>query len=43
MDNEVKDMFSQIDKLDFLINNAAISSDCDIIETDCINKTGEYL
>lgn len=50
-EDEVKDMFSQIDKIDFLINNAAISSDCDIIEKSAMdfnrvlhtNLTGSFL
>ena len=44
-------MFSQIDKLDFLINNAAISSDSDILEKSAMdfnrvlhtNLTGTFL
>ena len=50
-EDEVKDMFSQIDKLDFLINNAAISSDSDILEKSAMdfnrvlhtNLTGTFL
>lgn len=50
-EDEVKDMFSQIDKLDFLINNAAISRDCDITEKSAMdfnrvlhtNLTGAFL
>lgn len=36
-EEEVKDMFSQIDKLDFLINNAAISRDSDILEKSAMD------
>lgn len=50
-EEEVKDMFSQIDKLDFLINNAAISRDLDILEKSAMdfnrvlhtNLTGTFL
>ena len=50
-EDEVKDMFSQIDKLEFLINNAAISRDSDILEKSAMdfnrvlhtNLTGTFL
>ena len=50
-EDEVKDMFSQIDKIDFLINNAAISRDLDILEKSAMdfnlvlhtNLTGTFL
>ena len=50
-EDEVKDMFSQIENIDFLINNAAISSDSDILEKSAMdfnrvlhtNLTGTFL
>ena len=50
-EDEVKDMFSQIENIDFLINNAAISRDSDILEKSAMdfnrvlhtNLTGTFL
>ena len=50
-EDEVKDMFSQIQNIDFLINNAAISRDSDILEKSAMdfnrvlhtNLTGTFL
>ena len=50
-EDEVKDMFSQIENIDFLINNAAISIDSDILEKSAMdfnrvlhtNLTGTFL
>lgn len=50
-EDEIKDMFRQIDSIDFLINNAAISDDCDIKEKTAMrfnrilhtNLTGTFL
>lgn len=50
-EDEVKDMFCQIENIDFLINNAAISRDSDILEKSAMdfnrvlhtNLTGTFL
>lgn len=50
-EEEVKEMFNQIDNIDVLVNNAAISGDCDVKEKTAIsfnrilhtNLTGTFL